>query len=227
MGRPNHAVRYANLREKRTAFAERRKDEVLQEIKKIDRELDVHASILRGPLFIPDESRETTVRKIKTLQRSKEELLVELNRYQNIVLTETPERVDLLQEFYKIKSTPSITSISVKGETMCLIIESRLELDGYRYNLGDWILRLDLSFDVITTKQLRSGLLNEVKESGDNTSIQYSWSFGFCFGDNDELIRLLVYRGDYVAAIQTAVTYINDVNAEHKLFVPLMYKRVS
>ncbi len=227
MRKLDHAARYVTLRECRSEFAQKRYDQNEDDISVVNESLEYRGALLRSPLELPGQDRPQLIRTIKELQRKKEELLAIRRHFTQIMLGSTPSPDELRKEFFDIRAVPSVYTARVFGKVVYVELIARLEVAGIRYHLGDWSLMLDLSSDTIKSRQLRSGLTKEIVQSDGYRHGQYNWDFGFCFGDNLDLVDTLVAQGDYVTAIQTAAVYMNDVNPDHREDIDRYYRKVT
>lgn len=223
----DYAARYIALRQRRSEFAQAHYDQNEKEIKTCNESMEHNAMLLRSTLEFPNGGREAIYGTIKELQRKKAELLLERRYFDRKVYGRLPTPGELRKEFYDIRNVPTVYTARVLGRVVYVELAARLEIGGVRYNLGDWQLMLDLSADTINTRQLRSGLTKEIQRVEQFRHGQYNWDFGFCFGENLDLVEQLVRESDYVTAVRTAAAYMNDVNPEHRGAIDRYYRKVQ
>lgn len=227
MGKPNFAVRYANLRARRPEFISKLLDSVNKELTSFDERLEESGALLRSPLALLDGQREDITQRIKVLQERKNESSAMQRRLRESLYIATPSYEELLCEYKKITQVPSVINVRVFKTELTVLLAARIYFQGSWYDLGDWSMKIDLAIDQMSTRQLRSGLTSDIIKEPHYAPGQYAWNFGFCFGKNLSLLQELVKHGDYVTAVQTAAVYMNDVNEEHRDSIPIYYRKVG
>lgn len=143
----------------------------------------------------------------------------------NLRLTSFDQTIDIERvraSFRDIVNHPAVERVHIKEKSITVIIQASYLYEDTVYDLGRWSFSLHFERMQMRQQRLRSGLLDHI---GEDEAAQIAYNYhGFCFGANDFLLAELFRSGRLDELILLAITYMSQVNAGHRGWIPGMYK---
>lgn len=162
-----------------------------------------------GPF--PEEAEQRYKAAVWRLQGNKKEARLLLRRLrEGRSRFRTKTFGEYVKEFGDYARIPSVTAVSLENEFLVICLEGALQHEEVIYDLGDWVIRVNLNTFDFTADNVRSGRIDNRKDAG----LQYEYG-GFCYGANKPLLETLMLEGSFYDAVVLAAAYMNQVNDEH------------
>jgi len=131
-------------------------------------------------------------------------------------------------EFRSILMLKGVAGVRVFNGVLSVLVKGSVEYRGSVYDKGDWELRIIPGSYGIWSREIRRGVTRSWKDRyGRGTYPDYKQSDGtYCFGDTEPSIEHNIASGQYLQALELAVTCINSVNRGDRRNISRALKKI-
>jgi hypothetical protein len=164
---------------------------------------------------------------VRNLQQRRQEAAADLRQVEEHLQAkesapDTVKAEELAAEFSRIREIMGVQKVRQFGDSLSILVQGSIRYNGQTYDKGVWELRVTPGSDHMYSHERRRGLRDGWR-AGSYPDYRLSDN-QYCFGDSEYTIRDNLRNGQYLQAIELAVTCINSVNEWHRDSIPNAFK---